>query len=43
VTYIPRLLRVAPWIELSFGWLIDRFGPVLLRRRLEGSRVSVRD
>jgi hypothetical protein len=37
------LLRVAPWIELSFGWLIDRFGPVLLRRRLAGSRVSVRD
>jgi hypothetical protein len=24
---------VLPWVELSFGWLIDRLGPLLLRRR----------
>lgn len=28
--YIPRMLRLVPWIELSFGWLIDRMGPLLL-------------
>jgi hypothetical protein len=28
--YVPRLLRIIPWIELSFGWLIDRMGPLLL-------------
>jgi short-subunit dehydrogenase len=34
VIYVPRLLSLAPWIELSFGWLIDRFGPFLLRNKL---------
>ncbi len=33
VIYIPRWLVVTPWIETSFGWLIDRIGPLLLRRQ----------
>jgi UDP-glucose 4-epimerase len=33
VAHIPRLLRLVPWIEPSLGWLIDRLGPLLLRRQ----------
>ncbi len=32
VIYIPRALAVTPYIELFFGRLIDRLGPLLLRR-----------
>jgi len=32
VIYIPRWLRIVPWAELSFGWIIDRVGPLLLKR-----------
>lgn len=32
VVYVPRWLGVVPWLELSFGWAIDRLGPLLLRR-----------
>jgi short-subunit dehydrogenase len=31
--YVPAWQRVLPWVELTFGWLIDRLGPLLLRRR----------
>lgn len=31
VVYVPRVLCVVPWIELGFGWLMDRIGPLLLR------------
>ncbi len=33
VIYVPRWLRIVPWAELSFGWIIDRIGPMLLRRQ----------
>jgi len=33
--YIPTYLGITPWVELSFGWLIDRLGPVLLKRTVE--------
>ena len=33
VIYIPNWLRVVPWAELSFGWVIDRVGPLLLRKQ----------
>jgi short-subunit dehydrogenase len=33
VIYVPPTLRVAPWIELTFGWLVDRLGPLLLKRQ----------
>jgi hypothetical protein len=33
VIYIPRWLSVTPWVELSFGWLEDLIGPLLLRRQ----------
>jgi short-subunit dehydrogenase len=33
VIYIPSYFRVTPWIELCFGWLVDRIGPLLLRRQ----------
>jgi short-subunit dehydrogenase len=33
VIYVPGWLRVVPWAELSFGWIIDRVGPLLLRNR----------
>jgi len=32
VIYVPSILRFVPWVETSFGWLIDRIGPLLLRR-----------
>jgi len=32
VIYVPAILRAVPWVETSFGWLIDRIGPLLLRR-----------
>lgn len=32
VVYVPRWLRIVPWAELSFGWIIDRIGPLLLKR-----------
>lgn len=33
VIYIPTWLAITPFIEGSFGWLIDRLGPLLLRRQ----------
>ncbi len=33
VIYIPRLLAVTPWVEACFGWMIDRLGPLLLKRK----------
>ena len=32
VVYVPRWLWIVPWVELSFGWLEDWIGPLLLRR-----------
>lgn len=32
VIYVPDWLRVVPWAELAFGWVIDRLGPLLLKR-----------
>ena len=32
VIYVPDWLRVVPWAELAFGWIIDRVGPLLLKR-----------
>ena len=32
ILYVPGYLRVVPWLELSFGWVIDRVGPLLLKR-----------
>jgi short-subunit dehydrogenase len=31
VVYVPRWLWIVPWVELSFGWLEDLIGPLLLR------------
>lgn len=33
VIYVPGVLALTPWIELVFGWLIDRMGPLLLRNQ----------
>jgi short-subunit dehydrogenase len=33
VIYIPDWLRIVPWTELAFGWIIDRIGPLLLRKQ----------
>ncbi len=33
LTYIPGYLRLVPWLELSFGWIIDRVGPLLLKKQ----------
>lgn len=32
VTYIPSHLSITPLIETYFGWLIDRLGPLLLKK-----------
>ncbi|HEX7621460.1 MAG TPA: SDR family oxidoreductase [Anaerolineales bacterium] len=37
VIYVPGWLRVIPWTELSFGWIIDRIGPLLFRKRESGT------
>ena len=31
--YVPNYLRFVPWAELTFGWIIDRLGPLLLNKR----------
>jgi short-subunit dehydrogenase len=31
VVYVPAWLRITPYVEGLFGWLIDRLGPLLLR------------
>lgn len=33
VIYVPLWLGITPYIENTFGWLIDRLGPLLLRRQ----------
>lgn len=33
VIYIPSWLAITPYVENTFGWLIDRLGPLLLRRQ----------
>jgi len=33
VIYVPGWLRVVPWAELAFGWIIDRLGPLLLKQQ----------
>jgi short-subunit dehydrogenase len=37
VIYAPGWLRVVPWTELFFGWIIDRIGPLLLRKKTSGA------
>ena len=32
VIYVPRPLAIAPWLEILFGGIIDRLGPILLKR-----------
>ncbi|MGC8781976.1 MAG: SDR family NAD(P)-dependent oxidoreductase, partial [Anaerolineae bacterium] len=32
VAYVPGWLRVTPWIEPAFGWIIDLISPALLQR-----------
>ena len=31
--YIPDYLRLVPWLELAFGWIIDQVGPLLLKKQ----------
>lgn len=33
VIYVPGWLQVVPWAELAFGWIIDRVGPLLLKKQ----------
>jgi short-subunit dehydrogenase len=33
LAYVPAWLGIAPWLALSFNWLIDQLGPVLLARK----------
>jgi len=32
VAYVPGWMRIVPWAELAFGWIIDRVGPLLLKK-----------
>jgi hypothetical protein len=32
IVYVPSILWLAPWLEIYFGRLIDRLGPLLLRK-----------
>ncbi|MBI4732986.1 MAG: SDR family oxidoreductase [Chloroflexi bacterium] len=36
VIYVPDWLRVVPLAELAFGWIIDRVGPLLLKKQKFG-------
>jgi len=38
VVYVPLWLAITPYIENTFGWLIDRLGPLLLRRQSSSPR-----
>lgn len=38
VVYVPSWLALTPYIENTFGWLIDRLGPLLLRRQADRSK-----
>ncbi|MBN1429002.1 MAG: SDR family NAD(P)-dependent oxidoreductase [Anaerolineae bacterium] len=31
IAYVPSVLSIVPWIEMSFGWLMDSIGPLHLR------------
>jgi hypothetical protein len=33
ILYVPGYLWVVPWMELSFGWIIDQVGPLLLKKQ----------
>lgn len=33
LVYVPDYLRLVPWLELSFGWIIDSVGPLLLNKQ----------
>jgi len=33
VVYVPTILAAVPWVEMTFAWLMDRIGPLLLRRK----------
>jgi short-subunit dehydrogenase/dTDP-4-dehydrorhamnose reductase len=33
VIYVPAGFRILPWVEFSFGWLMDRVAVLLLRRQ----------
>ena len=35
IIYVPRILRIVPWIELTLGWLMDRIGPLLLKAQVK--------
>jgi len=35
--FVPRGLRLVPWIEIGFGWLIDRIAVFFLRRQASGA------
>ncbi len=39
VVYVPGWMRVVPWAELAFGWIIDRVGPLLLRKQKPGTGI----
>jgi hypothetical protein len=38
VAHVPGWLAVAQWVEPTFGWLIDRMGPLLLRKSARAAR-----
>jgi uncharacterized protein len=40
VIYIPRVLVLSQWVEPAVGWLIDRLGPLLLRRQPAYERIE---
>jgi hypothetical protein len=42
VAYVPRLLSLVAWVEPFFGWLIDRLGPLLLKRQRKLAPVRVK-
>jgi len=32
IVFVPWTMRFVPWAEVLAGWVMDRVGPVLLRR-----------
>ena len=38
VVYVPAIYSAVPWLELTFGWLIDRLGPLLLKQQHKSER-----
>jgi len=41
MVFVPWFLVASGWFELTFGWLIDRLGLILLHRRQKPLKTTI--